>query len=77
MTTSQTQTPEKQSENGNRPDWIAKAPKGYGRKQKLERVGAAWTRPDGGICLRLHGTQIVSDDIYLYPATRADDEGAQ
>ncbi|MGF1456876.1 MAG: hypothetical protein ACFB6R_16025 [Alphaproteobacteria bacterium] len=53
------------------------AARGYGRKQKLERVGAAWTRPDGGICLRLHGTQIVSDDIYLYPATVADDEGAQ
>lgn len=54
--------------SANAPDWIAKAAKQVGRKERLERVGAAWNRPeDGGICLRLHGTQIVTEDIYLYP----------
>ncbi|GAB5470462.1 MAG: hypothetical protein Kilf2KO_34920 [Rhodospirillales bacterium] len=53
---------------GTPPDWIAKCPKQIGRKERLERVGAAWRREDGGICLRLHGTQIISEDIYLYPA---------
>jgi hypothetical protein len=42
--------------------------------QRLERIGAAWSREDGGICLRLHGTQVIAEDIYLYPA---DDSSAQ
>ena len=59
----------------NAPDWIAKAVKQIGRKEKLERVGAAWNREeDGGICLRLHGTQIVTEDIYLYPNEPSDDQ---
>lgn len=53
-------------ENGALPDWIAKSPKLVGRKERFERVGAAWNREDG-ICLRLHGNQIVSEDIYLFP----------
>ena len=61
-------------DSGNTPDWIAKCPKHIGRKERLERVGAAWTREDGGICLRLHGTQIVSEDIYLYPYESTDTE---
>ena len=62
------QTPSKtKRENGALPDWIAKSPKLIGRKERLERVGAAWNREDGGLCLRLHGTQIVSEDVYLYP----------
>lgn len=51
----------------NKPDWIAKSPRGYGRNQRLERVGVAWNREDGGIGVRLVGKQIVEGDIYLYP----------
>lgn len=54
-------------EAGNAPDWIAKSRKQIGRTERLERIGAAWERDDGGICLRLYGSQIVTDDIYLYP----------
>lgn len=55
------------TERSNQPDWIVKRPKGIGRKTRLERIGAAWNRSeDGGICIRLHGTQIVSEDIYLF-----------
>lgn len=57
---------ETQNENGNRPDFVAKTSKGYGRKARFERVGVAWKREDG-ICLRLIGTQIVNEDIYLFP----------
>lgn len=55
------------------PDWIVKTPKGHGRKEKrLERIGSAWTREDGGICMRLYGTQIITADIYLFPLGDAD-----
>lgn len=63
-----TQTPSTANrEAGSRPDWVAKSPKGEGRKQKLERIGAAWSREDGGICIRFHGTQVIGEDVYLYP----------
>lgn len=51
----------------NRPDWVVKAPRGYGKQARLERIGAAWNREDGGIGIRLAGKQLVEDDIYLYP----------
>ena len=71
-----TKRPQDQTETGgNRPDWIAKSPRQIGRKERLERVGAAWNRAeDDGICLRLHGTQIVTEDIYLYPYEGGDTE---
>lgn len=57
-----------QNENGNRPDFVAKTTKGYGRKARFERIGVGWARQrEGGICLRLIGTQIVNEDIYLFP----------
>lgn len=56
-----------ETENGNKPDWIAKTPKGFRENQRLERVGVAWNREDGGIGIRLVGTQIIDKDIYLYP----------
>lgn len=62
----QTNINEAQSENTNSPDWIVLSPRQIGRKEKLERIGAAWNKEDGGICIRLCGTQIVSDDLYLY-----------
>lgn len=55
------------------PDWIAKSRRQLGRTERLERIGAAWTRDDGGICLRLYGSQIVAEDIYLYPNGPRDD----
>lgn len=59
--------------HGNKPDWIAKSPRGFGRNQRLERVGVAWNREDGGIGIRLVGKQIVEGDIYLYPNTTQED----
>ena len=71
MTDAETQnseTPENtDQDNKNRPDWIVKAPRGYGRQSRLDRVGVAWDREDGGIGIRLAGKQIIEDDFYLYP----------
>lgn len=65
-----TRQPE-QREQRRLPDWIVKAPRPSDRKGRLERIGAGWTRDDGGICLRFHGTQIIGGDIYLFPADDA------
>lgn len=62
-----TQTHEN-SDDKKQPDWTVKTAKGYGRDQRFITVGAAWDREDGGICIRLTGTQIVENDLYLYPA---------
>lgn len=67
MSTTNTNTQDTRTDNGNQPDWVAKSPRGQGRNQRLERIGVAWNRDDGGVCLRLVGTQIVNEDIYLYP----------
>lgn len=62
-----TQSNQTRREPGTRPHWIAKTPQTIGRTQRLERVGVAWNREDGGICLRVYGTQILAGDVYLYP----------
>ena len=67
MSTTNTNTQDTRNDNDNQPDWVAKSPRGQGRNQRLERIGVAWNRDDGGVCLRLVGTQIVNEDIYLYP----------
>ena len=67
MTTTNTTSQDVRTDTGNQPDWVAKSPRGSGRNQRLERIGVAWNRDDGGICLRLVGTQIITEDVYLYP----------
>lgn len=67
MTTTSTQTKDAESSNGQKPDWIAKMPMSRGRSTGLERIGAAWNREDGGLCIRLIGKQVIDGDIYLYP----------
>jgi hypothetical protein len=75
MTTTTFQTRDATQES-KKPHYVAKSPTGQGKGSRLERIGVAWNREDGGICFRV-GTQIVNEDIYLYPittATGADDE---
>jgi len=65
----ETQTQNGSAAQSNAPDWIVKTSKGQGRNARFERIGAAWNRTDdGGICIRLCGTQIVSEDIYVFAA---------
>lgn len=60
--------------SGRRPDWVVKAPRTRGKTSGLIRIGVAWDREDGGICLRLTGNQLVTGDLYIYPASEG---GAQ
>ena len=62
-----TQTNQTTREPGKRPDWIAKAPRTIGRTNRLERIGVAWNRDGGGLCLRFYGTQVIGEDVYLFP----------
>ena len=43
---------------------------------ELNRIGAGWSRPDGGVCVRLDGKQLIENDLYLFPAVAAEG-GAQ
>ena len=56
-------------DNGKAPDYVVKTAKKIGNTQRLDRIGAAWKRDDQGICVRLSGTQLVTEDIYLFPIT--------
>lgn len=61
---------QEQNTNGNgnaKPDYVAKKQEGYGKQVSFERVGAAWSREDGGLYLKLHGTQIIDGPVYLFP----------
>ena len=40
---------------------------GYGKKTKFETIGVAWVRQDGGLYIKLHGTQIVDSGFYAFP----------
>ena len=71
MTRTKTSHAPASAENGSvgrSPDWVVKAPKISGQNPGLERIGVAWDRADGGICVRLTGRQIVSGDLYIYPS---------
>jgi hypothetical protein len=78
MTTTTNKTGDAAQER-KKPHYVAKSPKGQGRGSRLERIGVAWNREDGGICLRLAGAQIVDGDIYIYPitATAAESEDGE
>lgn len=72
--TDKTETP--QTNETNAPDWVVKTVKRAGRNSKLERIGVAWNRnKDGGICIRTAGTQIIANDIYLFPAATEASDG--
>lgn len=40
---------------------------GYGNRAHFETIGVAWAREDGGLYIRLHGTQIVDSGFFAVP----------
>ena len=40
---------------------------GYGKNTDFETIGAAWAREDGGLYIKLHGTQIIDSGFYAFP----------
>jgi len=38
-----------------------------GKRTEFETLGVAWRREDGGLYIKLHGTQIVEGGFYAFP----------
>jgi hypothetical protein len=55
---------------GNPPTHVAKVRHGHGKNASYERIGVAWVNEEGGIYVKLHGTQVVSAFmLYELPQT--------
>jgi len=63
-------TIQRNTSNGNtnsKPTHILRKKVGYGKKADFETIGAAWAREDGGLYIKLHGTQIIESGFYAFP----------
>ncbi len=38
-----------------------------GKRNEFETLGVAWQRDDGGLYIKLHGTQIIDGGFYVFP----------
>lgn len=62
MSTENNQTTDNQAaEKGKRPTHTAKIRHGHGKQATYEQIGVGWKNDKGGIYVKLHGTQIVSE----------------
>lgn len=51
---------------------------GYGRHANFETIGVAWEREEGGLYIKLYGTQIIDSGFYVFPnQNEATTEGGQ
>lgn len=46
---------------------------GHGKNVDFETIGVAWQRDDGGLYIRLYGTQIVEGGFYAFAASHNND----
>lgn len=53
--------------NGAKPDLIIKAKVVDGSRSRLDTIGVAWTRDEGGFYCKLYGRQIIEDGFYVFP----------
>lgn len=40
---------------------------GYGKNTDFETIGVAWEREDGGMYIKLYGTQVIDGGFYAFP----------
>jgi len=38
-----------------------------GKRSEYELLGVAWQRDDGGLYIKLHGTQVIDGGFYAFP----------
>ena len=48
-----------------------------GRKSDFETLGVAWERENGGLYIKLTGTQIIEGGFYVFPNKEETQEGGQ
>ncbi|MBI1274447.1 hypothetical protein GC177_00555 [bacterium] len=62
---------QKQSNNGKtKPNLAVKIKEQKGESVSFYTIGAAWTKDDGSVYIKLYGTHIINEPFYLYPANR-------
>ena len=47
---------------------------GHGKNVDFEQIGAAWLREDGGLYIKLHGTQIINSGFYAFAVNHQDSQ---
>ena len=72
MTKETTQEMQPQGNSSNRPEFVVKQRKGYGKNVSYERLGVAWKNEDGSFYVKLYGTQIIEGGFTLYKITDGD-----
>jgi len=63
-------TDQTQTNSKTKPDLIAKVREQKDEKTNFLTIGAAWTKEDGSVYIKLYGNQIISEPFYLFPANR-------
>ena len=63
-------TDQAQTSNKTKPDLIAKIREQKGEQTNFLTIGAAWTKEDGSVYIKLYGNQIIDVPFYLFPANR-------
>jgi len=76
MTTQKNTINEKSS---SRPTHNLRKKIGYGKQTDFETIGVAWTRENGGLYIKLYGTQVFDGGFYAIPVKEVeiDEESGQ
>lgn len=53
-----------------KPNLAVKTKEQRGDNVNFHTIGAAWTKDDGSVYVKLYGTHIINEPFYLFPANR-------
>ncbi len=56
-----------QSKSSSKPTHSLRKKVGYGKNTEFETIGVAWEREDGGLYIKLYGTQFIDSGFYAFP----------
>lgn len=55
-----------------KPTHTVRSKTGSGRNATYDTIGVAWQRENGGLYIKLYGTQIISSGFYVSPNSSQD-----
>lgn len=64
-----------QTKQSSKPTHYVSQKKGYGKQASFQNIGVAWQRKEGGMYVKLHGTQIVEGGFYILEHKEPSPEG--
>jgi len=71
--TNETQTEALPNGNSNKPTHTLRKRTGRSKNATYETLGVAWVREDGGLYMKLYGTQIIEGGFYAFPIAAAEE----